>query len=44
MSKTALAEHLGVQRTSLSRELQYMKQEGLIDFNGRNITLFLDWT
>jgi len=33
MSRKALAEHLGVQRPSLSRELVNMKQDGLIDFN-----------
>jgi CRP/FNR family transcriptional regulator, dissimilatory nitrate respiration regulator len=39
MSKKALAERLGVQRTSLSRELQKMKQEGLLDYDAHSITL-----
>lgn len=38
-SKTVLAERFGVQRTSLSRELQRMRQEGLIDFDAESITL-----
>ncbi|MBZ9685058.1 Crp/Fnr family transcriptional regulator [Clostridium estertheticum] len=33
MSRKGLAEHLGVQRPSLSRELVNMKADGLIDFN-----------
>ena len=33
MSRKSLAEHLGVQRPSLSRELVNMKDDGLIDFN-----------
>lgn len=33
MSRKNLAEHLGVQRPSLSRELVNMKNDGLIDFN-----------
>ncbi|MDD3537757.1 MAG: Crp/Fnr family transcriptional regulator [Eubacteriales bacterium] len=39
MSKTALAEKIGVQRTSLSRELARMRKEGLIDFAGRTIRI-----
>jgi CRP-like cAMP-binding protein len=39
MSKKALAERLGVQRTSLSRELQKMKQEGLVAYDAHCITL-----
>jgi len=39
MSKKALAERLGVQRTSLSRELQKMKQEGLVDYDAHSVTL-----
>jgi CRP-like cAMP-binding protein len=38
-SKKVLAEKIGVQRTSLSRELQKMKKEGLIDFDASSITL-----
>jgi len=33
LSRKDLAEHLGVQRPSLSRELVNMKTDGLIDFN-----------
>lgn len=39
MSKKALAERLGVQRTSLSRELQKMKQEGLVNYDAHSVTL-----
>lgn len=38
-SKKKLAEMVGVQRTSLSRELQKMKAEGIIDYNADTITL-----
>jgi CRP-like cAMP-binding protein len=38
-SKKALADRIGVQRTSLSRELQKMKNEGLIDFDKNSITI-----
>ena len=37
MSKTTLSEYLGIERTSLSRELKKMKNEGLIDFNRNSI-------
>lgn len=37
MSKKALAEKIGVQRTSLSRELANMRAEGLITFNAEFI-------
>ena len=33
MSRKDLAQHLGVQRPSLSREFVNMKDDGLIDFN-----------
>jgi len=33
MSRKNLADHLGVQRPSLSRELVNMKNDGLINFN-----------
>ena len=36
-TKKTLSEKFGVQRTSLSRELQKMKQEGLIDFDSTRI-------
>ena len=39
MSKKALAERLGVQRTSLSRELQKMRIEKLLDYDASTITL-----
>lgn len=38
-TKKALAERMGIQRTSLSRELQKMRNEGLIEFNEDSITL-----
>lgn len=38
-TKKALAERMGIQRTSLSRELQKMEKEGLIAVNGKLITL-----
>lgn len=39
ISKKALAERIGVQRTSLSRELQKMKHDGLIDYDATHIKL-----
>ena len=39
ISKKEFADRLGVQRTSLSRELNKMRQDGLIDYNSRTITL-----
>lgn len=38
-TKKALADRIGVQRTSLSRELQKMKNEGLIEFDTVSITI-----
>lgn len=38
-SKKALAAQLGVQRSSLARVLQQMRQEGLLQFDRRSITL-----
>lgn len=38
-SKTYLAGQFGIARTSLSRELQKMKEDGLIDFTATTITL-----
>lgn len=38
-TKKALADRIGVQRTSLSRELQKMKKEGLIEFDMVSITI-----
>ncbi len=39
LSKKSLAEKIGVKRTSLSRELQKMRNEGLIDFDPKSITI-----
>lgn len=41
-TKKQLAEKLGVQRTSLSRELQKMRNEGLLRFDQKEITLLKD--
>ncbi len=39
MTKKELAEKLGIQRTSLSRELSKMKKDGLICFDAHSITI-----
>lgn len=39
LTKKALAEKFGVQRSSLSRELAKMKKDGLIEFDAKSITL-----
>lgn len=39
ISKKDFADRLGVQRTSLSRELNKMRKDGLIEYNARTITL-----
>ena len=39
MTKKALAERIGVQRTSLSRELAKMREDGLIEFNAVSVIL-----
>jgi CRP-like cAMP-binding protein len=39
MTKKALSERIGVQRTSLSRELAKMRDDGLINFDKESITL-----
>lgn len=39
ISKRELAERLGMQRTSLSRELARMKKEGMFDYDARTITI-----
>jgi CRP-like cAMP-binding protein len=39
MSKETLAEHMGIQRPSLSRELINMRNEGIIDFERNFITI-----
>ena len=36
-TQTALAEHLGVNRSALSRELGRMQNEGVLEVNGRKI-------
>lgn len=38
-SKKDLAERLGIQRTSLSRELNKMRADGLIEFDSQSITI-----
>lgn len=39
ISKKDLAERFGIQRTSLSRELNKMRKEGLLDYNAGTITI-----
>lgn len=39
LSKKEWAEHLGVQRPSLSRELMKLKEEGIIDYDKVSITI-----
>jgi len=39
MTKKELAERLGIQRTSLSRELNKMRKDDLIDFDADSITI-----
>lgn len=39
MTKKALAEKIGVQRTSLSRELAKMRNDGLIRFDSKSVEL-----
>ena len=39
MSKKDMAERLGVQRTSLSRELNKMRTDGLIEYDSTTITI-----
>ena len=39
MSKKDLAQRMGIQRSSLSRELSKMRQEGLIEYDSKTITL-----
>lgn len=42
MTKKQLAEYFSVQRPSLFRELKNMREEGLIEINNRQITLFFE--
>lgn len=37
----ALADYIGVDRSAMSRELRYLKEEGFIEIKGKRITLFL---
>ena len=39
VSKKSLAEIIGVQRTSLSRKLQKMKRDGLIEYDTKSISI-----
>ena len=39
ITKKELAERIGVQRTSLSRELAKMRNEGLVTFDSNSITI-----
>lgn len=39
ISKKDLAERLGVRRTSLSRELNKMRKDGLLEYDSKTITL-----
>jgi CRP/FNR family transcriptional regulator, dissimilatory nitrate respiration regulator len=39
MTKQTLADKIGVQRTSLSRELSKMRNEGLIEYDSKSITI-----
>ncbi len=39
MNRKEMAEHLSVQRPSLSREMSHMQEEGLIEFDKHSITI-----
>lgn len=39
MNRNAMAEYLNVERSALSRELSYMKRDGIIDYNGNTFRL-----
>ncbi|NCB72673.1 MAG: helix-turn-helix domain-containing protein, partial [Clostridia bacterium] len=41
-SKKELAENFGIQRTSLSRELNKMRKDNLIEFDSASITILDD--
>lgn len=43
LSKKALSEKLGIQRTSLSRVLTQLQSEGLIEYSGRSIKILKKW-
>lgn len=40
MNRNAMAEYLNVERSALSRELSYMKRDGLIDYHRNSFVLF----
>ncbi len=42
LNREAMASFLGVERSSLSRELSKMKSEGLIDYEGSDFSLFIE--
>lgn len=42
-SLTDLADYLAVDRSAMSRELRYLKEEGFIETKGRKITLLYGW-
>ncbi len=39
ISKTLLAEKFGIQRSSLSRELNKMRRDGMLEYDARTITI-----
>ncbi|OPY84566.1 MAG: DNA-binding transcriptional dual regulator Crp [Smithella sp. PtaU1.Bin162] len=41
MTKKALADRIGIQRTSLSRELAKMKEDGLITYDAKSIKVLI---
>lgn len=42
-SYTNLADYIAVDRSAMSRELSYLKEEGFIETKGRKITLLYKW-
>ncbi|MBS3873521.1 MAG: Crp/Fnr family transcriptional regulator [Dethiobacter sp.] len=44
LTKKELADRIGVQRTSLSRELQKMKNEGLVEYDKSSISILVQST
>ena len=41
---TDLADYLGVDRSAMSREMKYLKEEGLIKVKGKKITILFERT
>lgn len=39
MSKKEMAERFGIQRPSLSRELNKMRKDGLLEYDAKTITI-----